>query len=86
MCQVGHAALPPILAAVWLYGAPTNLLYSRRGCSWRSWVMKCVRTIAPVWVKYKMFLLHLSLVVDAEIRAVNRMDEVIHPRPYAPSF
>jgi len=48
--------------------------------------MKCIRTLAPVWMKYNMFLLRLSLVVDAEIRAVNRMDEVIHPKPYAPSF
>lgn len=57
-----------------------------KGYSWTSWVMKRIRTIVPVWIKYKMFLLHLSLVVDAEVPAVNRMDEVIHPRPYAPSF
>lgn len=46
--------------------------------------MKCIRIIAPVQIKYKTFL--LQLVVDAEIRVVDRMDEVIHPRPYAPGF
>lgn len=49
-------------------------------------VMKCIRTIAPVWIKYKTFLLHLSLVVDTDIKAADRVGEVIHPRPSAPCF
>lgn len=36
--------------------------------------------------KLQNIFLQLSLVVDAEIWAVNRMDKVIHPRPYASNF
>lgn len=83
--QVGCAELCPGVAT-WPYRAPSNLILSWKGYHWMSWDTKCIRTIAPIWIMSKAFFLWLSLIMDAEIWAVNRMDEAILPKPYAPTF